>query len=228
MVKLQVNGAAHEVDVDPSTPLLYVLRNDLDLHGPRFGCGLGQCGACSVIIDGEAMRSCITPVSAVQRRDHHARRPVEGRQAASAAAGLDRRAGAAVRLLPERPDHDCQGAARPESESDRRRDPHGHGGRAVPLHDLLPHPGGDQARGAAAQRQPGKASEHHTATAEGGGGRARRARLTASRRSFLKASGALVVSLGVSAPARRRSARERPAAPVRIPIRTSCSSIRGS
>ena len=56
---LRVNGATHEVDVDPATPLLYILRNDLDLHGPRFGCGLGQCGACTVIIDGVAMRSCI-------------------------------------------------------------------------------------------------------------------------------------------------------------------------
>ena len=65
IVKLQVNGAVHEVDVDSSTPLLYVLRNDLDLHGPRFGCGLGQCGACSVIVGGVAIRSCITPVSAV-------------------------------------------------------------------------------------------------------------------------------------------------------------------
>jgi aerobic-type carbon monoxide dehydrogenase small subunit (CoxS/CutS family) len=65
IVKLDVNGATHEVDVDPSTPLLYVLRNDLDLRGPRFGCGLGQCGVCTVIIDGAAMRSCLLPVSAV-------------------------------------------------------------------------------------------------------------------------------------------------------------------
>ncbi len=65
IVKLRVNGATHEVDVDPSTPLLYVLRNDLDLQGPRFGCGLGQCGVCSVIIDGSAVRSCLLPVSAV-------------------------------------------------------------------------------------------------------------------------------------------------------------------
>jgi aerobic-type carbon monoxide dehydrogenase small subunit (CoxS/CutS family) len=64
--KLTVNGATHEVDVDPSTPLLYVLRNDLDLHGPRFGCGLGQCSVCAVIIDGNVTRSCITPVSAVR------------------------------------------------------------------------------------------------------------------------------------------------------------------
>ncbi len=66
IVKLQVNGASHEVDVDPSTPLLYVLRNDLDLHGPRFGCGLGQCAVCTVIIDGAAVRSCLLPVSSVK------------------------------------------------------------------------------------------------------------------------------------------------------------------
>jgi aerobic-type carbon monoxide dehydrogenase small subunit (CoxS/CutS family) len=66
LVKLQVNGTNHEVDVDPSTPLLYVLRNDLDLRGPRFGCGVGQCSACTVLIDGKAVRSCITPVAAVR------------------------------------------------------------------------------------------------------------------------------------------------------------------
>jgi len=68
IVTLQVNGETHEVDVDPSTPLLYVLRNDLDLKGPRFGCGLGQCGACTVLVDGSAVRSCIVPASAVQGR----------------------------------------------------------------------------------------------------------------------------------------------------------------
>ena len=65
-INLRVNGKAHSVDVDPATPLLYVLRNDLDLQGPRFGCGLGQCGACTVIIKGEAVRSCIRPISTVQ------------------------------------------------------------------------------------------------------------------------------------------------------------------
>ena len=63
---LNVNGGRQVVDVDPATPLLYVLRNDLELHGPRFGCGLGQCGACTVLIRGEAVRSCIRPVSSVQ------------------------------------------------------------------------------------------------------------------------------------------------------------------
>ena len=63
---LSVNGRTVSVRVDdPDTPLLYVLRNELGLHAPRFGCGLGQCGACTVHIDGAAMRSCITPLSAV-------------------------------------------------------------------------------------------------------------------------------------------------------------------
>jgi aerobic-type carbon monoxide dehydrogenase small subunit (CoxS/CutS family) len=65
-ITLKVNGGTHTVDVDPSTPLLYVLRNDLDLHGPRFGCGLGQCGACTVLINGAATRSCVTPISTVK------------------------------------------------------------------------------------------------------------------------------------------------------------------
>jgi aerobic-type carbon monoxide dehydrogenase small subunit (CoxS/CutS family) len=64
-VSLRINGATHEVDVEPTTPLLYVLRNDLKLRGPRFGCGLAQCGACTVIVDGVAIRSCITPAGQV-------------------------------------------------------------------------------------------------------------------------------------------------------------------
>ena len=65
-ITLKVNGNAHTFDIDPSTPLLYILRNDVGLEGPRFGCGLGQCGACTVIINGAAVRSCITPCSAVK------------------------------------------------------------------------------------------------------------------------------------------------------------------
>ena len=62
---LQVNGQSHRVDADPDTPLLFVLSDDLALRGPKFGCGLGQCGSCTVMIKGEAVRSCVTPVSAV-------------------------------------------------------------------------------------------------------------------------------------------------------------------
>jgi aerobic-type carbon monoxide dehydrogenase small subunit (CoxS/CutS family) len=63
---LRVNGTTHTVDIDPSTPLLYILRNDLSLQGPRYGCGLGQCGACTVIVNGAAVRSCVTPCSSVK------------------------------------------------------------------------------------------------------------------------------------------------------------------
>ena len=65
-ITLKVNGGSHTLDIDPSTPLLYILRNDLGLEGPRFGCGLGQCGACTVIINGAAVRSCVTPCSTVK------------------------------------------------------------------------------------------------------------------------------------------------------------------
>jgi nicotinate dehydrogenase subunit A len=65
ILTLRVNGRQHELDLDPTTPLLYVLSDDLALRGPKFGCGLGQCGACTVIVKGQAIRSCVTPVSAV-------------------------------------------------------------------------------------------------------------------------------------------------------------------
>ncbi len=66
-IELKVNGRSHRVDVDPATPLLYVLGDELELRGPKFGCGLGQCGACTVLLDGQAVRSCVLPVGAVGR-----------------------------------------------------------------------------------------------------------------------------------------------------------------
>jgi nicotinate dehydrogenase subunit A len=68
-ISLRVNGAAHTVDVDPETPLLYVLADELHMRGPKFGCGLGQCGACTVLMDGRAVRSCITPVGSVNHAE---------------------------------------------------------------------------------------------------------------------------------------------------------------
>jgi nicotinate dehydrogenase subunit A len=68
MIELDVNGTRHRLDVPGDTPLLYVLRNDLQLNGAKFGCGLGQCGACTVIVDGRAVFSCITPISALEGR----------------------------------------------------------------------------------------------------------------------------------------------------------------
>jgi nicotinate dehydrogenase subunit A len=64
-IALTVNSVSHTVEVDPATPLLYVLSDDLGLRGPKFGCGLGQCGACTVIVRGRAIRSCVTPVSSI-------------------------------------------------------------------------------------------------------------------------------------------------------------------
>jgi nicotinate dehydrogenase subunit A len=64
LITFRVNGRNEHLDVDPTTPLLYVLNDDLGLRGPKFGCGLGQCGACTVIMNGRAIRSCVTPVSA--------------------------------------------------------------------------------------------------------------------------------------------------------------------
>jgi isoquinoline 1-oxidoreductase alpha subunit len=69
MVTLRVNGTSRTVDVDPDTPLLWVLRDDLRLTGTKFGCGVAQCGACTVHIDGQAVRSCVTPVAAVRGRE---------------------------------------------------------------------------------------------------------------------------------------------------------------
>jgi nicotinate dehydrogenase subunit A len=68
-IRLTVNGRIHDVNAAPDTALLYVLRNDLELNGPKFGCGLGECGACTVIIDGMAARSCVIPISGCVERD---------------------------------------------------------------------------------------------------------------------------------------------------------------
>jgi nicotinate dehydrogenase subunit A len=67
-VTFNVNGVDHRLDVDPSTPLLYVLRNDFGLNGAKYGCGLGQCGACAVQLDGKAVFSCLTPIAALEGR----------------------------------------------------------------------------------------------------------------------------------------------------------------
>ena len=134
VINLKVNGRSHTVDVDPATPLLYVLSDDLELRGPKFGCGLGQCGSCTVIVKGQAIRSCVTPVASVAGSEITT---LEGlgtrREAASDSAGVHRRAGDAVRLLRQRRHHDRQGVSRSEPESGGRRDPAGDVRRAVPL-----------------------------------------------------------------------------------------------
>jgi len=68
-VSLKVNGVSRSVPAEPDTPLLYVLRNDLELNGAKFGCGLAQCGACTVLIDGKAVRSCVTPIGTLENSE---------------------------------------------------------------------------------------------------------------------------------------------------------------
>jgi nicotinate dehydrogenase subunit A len=67
-VEIHVNGALHTVEADPNTPLLYILRNDLALNGPKYGCGLGECGACAILIDGRAVRACRVPLRTAAKR----------------------------------------------------------------------------------------------------------------------------------------------------------------
>ena len=181
-ITLRVNGKTHTVDVDPTTPLLYVLRNDLDLHGPRFGCGLGQCGACTVLIKGEAVRSCVRPVSAVQGAEITTLEGLakDGKLHPVQQAWIDEQ-------VPQC--GFCQNGQILTAKALLDRNPNptdaeiraGHAGRAVPLHDVLPRPGRHQARGEGDGRHadPARAGES--------------ARMTATRRDFLKSSGMLVV-----------------------------------
>ncbi len=235
-ITLKVNGGTHTVDIDPSTPLLYILRNDLGLEGPRFGCGLGQCGACTVIINGAAVRSCVTPCSTVKgeittleglAKDgtlHPLQQAWIDEQVPQCGFCQNGQIMTAKALLDRKPN--------PTDARDSRGD----GRHAVPLHDVLPHPGRHQAR---------RDGHQHGRGGLGQGGR----RMTTftnvpkqveelleqgsgtSRRDFLKGSGLLVVSFSAAAIAgaspfvRRAPARRAP-----VPTRTSisASSIRGS
>ena len=152
-VTLNVNGRMQTVDVEPSTPLLYVLRNDLDLQGPRFGCGLGQCGACTVLINGTATRSCVTPVSSVKGpittleglARNGALHPVQqawiDEQVPACGYCQNGQMLTAVALLQRNP--------RP----DRRADPRGDGAGALPLLHLLPDSSGRSQSGFCAAQQ---------------------------------------------------------------------------
>ena len=99
-MKLNVNGAQHDVDVDPRTPLLYVLRGDLKLNAAKFGCGLGQCGACTVMVDGEPVFSCVTPITLLADKQITTLEGLGTPETSGAdPARLHRGAGSAMRLL---------------------------------------------------------------------------------------------------------------------------------
>ena len=106
MLRLIVNGQSHDVDVEPDTPLLWVLRDTIGMTGTKYGCGIAQCGACTVHVNGVAMRSCSVPVSAVPAsRSPPSRASPQNGKLHQGAAGLARQRRAAMRLLPERHDH---------------------------------------------------------------------------------------------------------------------------
>ena len=177
MIALEVNGTKHDVDVSPDMPLLWVLRDTLGLTGTKFGCGLGQCGACTVHVDGAAVRSCLTTAGSAAGKKVTTIEGLSPTVHASAAAGVGGRAGAAVRLLPVGADHVGRGAPGQDAEPDRRADRHRDDRQHLPLRHLSAHSQRHQARGARAR---GHAMKHHditvtrrlflkTATAAGGG-----------------------------------------------------------
>ena len=145
MITLKVNGTQHQLDIEPETPLLWVMRDELGLTGTKFGCGIAQCGACTVHVDGEATRSCSVPVGAVDGKEittieglsHDSKHPVQR--------GLDRRGRAAMRLLPVGPDHGGGRAAQAASPADRRRHRRRHD-QHLPLRHLSADPRGDPSR----------------------------------------------------------------------------------
>ncbi len=147
MITLNVNGRAHEVDDEPNTPLLYVLRGTLELNAAKFGCGLGQCGACTVVVDGKPIFSCLTPISILQGRKITTRRRARhGRRAKPLAARLHRRTGGAMRLLHSGHDHARACAARDEPFAFGGADTRAYEPQSLPLRHAHAHPCRGQAR----------------------------------------------------------------------------------
>ncbi len=144
MTNFSVNGKKVSVDVDPDTPLLWVLRDELKLTGTKYGCGIAQCGACTVHVDGQPRRSCVTPIATVAGRRSRSPSRASSRPAGEAvqkAWVAARRA--AVRLLPVGADHVGGGAARRDSHADRRGHRRRDGRQRLPLRHLRAHPRGD-------------------------------------------------------------------------------------
>src|SRR5436309_13888187 len=177
---LTVNGVSRSVPAEPDAPLLYVQRNNFELNGAKFGCGLAQCGACTVLVDGKAVRSCVTANQhGSEKRDHDDRRPRLAKQTAPAATGLHRRAGRPVRLPHQRHDYVGERVARPQPATERAR----------------------RARGARWQPLPLRyASSHYSRGAAGGAGKREDTNVNGpafDRREFAIGLGAIVVAFSL-------------------------------
>ena len=194
MISLLINGQTHQVDVPADMPLLWVLRDVLGMTGTKFGCGIAQCGACTVHVDGEPVRSCLLPASAVGSRPvttiEAIGRTPNGRKVQQA--WIDKEV-LAMRLLPVRPDHVRDGVAEPDAETDRCRHRRRDVGQHLPMRHLCAHPRSHPHRSRGVK---GRAMGHHTP----------------SRRSLLKvgllAGGGLM--LGLRLPSLARAAPIRP------------------
>ena len=146
MVSFVLNGKQVSARSEDSTPLLWVIRDELKLTGTKFGCGAALCGACTVHVNGKAVRSCTTPLSAVKGAQVTTIEGLSPELLASAAEGLDRRGSPAVRLLPVGADHESGRAPRREPEAHARADREAHGRQHLPLRHVSPHRARDRAR----------------------------------------------------------------------------------
>ena len=139
MIRLKVNGASKEYAGDPEMPLLWYLRDVLELTGIKFGCGMGLCGACTVHINGEAARSCLTPMKAPPARTILTIEGLSAKGDHPLQKAWKQHQRAAVRLLPERPDHAGRLAAQDKAQAHRSGHRRGHAGQHLPLRNLSAH-----------------------------------------------------------------------------------------
>ncbi len=139
MVTLQVNGQSHSFDGDPSMPLLWYLRDELGLTGTKFGCGIAACGACTVHLDGDAVRSCQTTLSDASGKSVTTIEGLDPRGRASASGRVARAQRAAMRLLPVRPDHAGRRAPQADAASNKFRHRQHDVRQHLPLRHLSAH-----------------------------------------------------------------------------------------
>ena len=175
MSRIIVNDKALDVDASADTPLLWVLRDHLAMTGTKYGCGMALCGACTVHVDGVAVRSCVLPLGVARGQAHHHHRGAVDRPPSRRAARLDRAGRPAMRILSVGTDHVGGRPAQGPSAAERRRDRCGHGGQHLPLRNLPADPQGHPSRGravdagSASLRDPGR-REFCRGTAFAGGG----------------------------------------------------------